>query len=53
MANVAIDPLQHNVSIVDSKGRPTPAFLRQWQLLIRELAEAKSRLAALEGEQQT
>lgn len=26
----AVDPLQHNVPIVDSEGRPTPQFMRQW-----------------------
>lgn len=49
MAKVRVDPLQHNVPIVDGNGRPTPEFLRQWQQLIRELAEAKERLAQLEG----
>lgn len=48
MAQVSIDPLQHNVRITDDKGRPTPQFIRQWQLLIRELAEVKARLAELE-----
>lgn len=49
MAPVSIDPLQYNVRIVDDKGNPTPQFIRQWQILIRELAEAEARLAALEG----
>lgn len=25
-----IDPLNHNVPIVDAQGRPTPQFIRQW-----------------------
>lgn len=27
-----IDPLQHGVPIVDAAGRPTPQFIRQWQM---------------------
>ena len=26
----SIDPLNHNVRIVDAEGKPTPQFLRQW-----------------------
>jgi hypothetical protein len=25
------DPLNHDVPIVDERGRPTPAFIQQWQ----------------------
>ena len=27
-----VDPLSHNVPIVDRDGRPTPQFMRQWTL---------------------
>lgn len=27
-----VDPLAHNVPIVDAQGRPTPQFMRQWEL---------------------
>lgn len=27
-----IDPLSHNVPIVDREGRPTPQFIRQWAM---------------------
>jgi hypothetical protein len=45
---VAINPLQHNVPIVNTDGRPTVQFMRQWELLVRELREAKQRIAELE-----
>jgi len=28
----AVDPLNHNVPIVDEQGKPTPQFIRQWVL---------------------
>jgi hypothetical protein len=49
MAN-EITPLSHNSTLVDDKGRPTPLFILQWQLLLQEVKELRNRLSALEAE---
>lgn len=42
---MAVNPLQSDVPIVDSEGRPTAFFMRQWENLRRAVAER----AGLEG----
>lgn len=39
MATRPVDPLSHNVPIVDAQGRPTPQFIQQWAVLVSRLQE--------------
>lgn len=41
--------LQHNVPIVGEDGKPTPQFIRQWEVLQRLLADLERRITELEG----
>jgi hypothetical protein len=39
---IKLDPLRHNVPIVDRQGFPTPQFLQQWQAMLDQLKAAQA-----------
>lgn len=42
-------PLPGGVPVADKDGRPTPYFQRQFEALLREVADLRARVAALES----